>query len=234
MHGLLEVDGIEDFNAIRLIDHFAVFVLYGLIDRIAVPVLYRLMVLAQLGTHFRCTALEHFAALHQNRTFGVCHHIGAVHLHQNRIAVPVLYWLMVLAQLGTHFRCTALEHFTALHQDSAFGVCHHIGAVHLHQVGFQPEAGLTGTGAADDQHIFVSGSLGVFRAAVHGQALGFRQNHIVLENRVYIRGDVLVCSPAGGTILHAVAVFLRIFAFQIYRQPQTTTAADSHQQVQRV
>ena len=119
-------------------------------------------------------------------------------------------------------------------EDSAFGVCHHIGAVHLHQVGFQPEAGLTGTGAADDQHIFVSGGLGVFGAAVHGQALGFRQNHIVLENRVHIRGDVLVCSPAGGTILHAVAVFLRIFAFQIYRQPQTTTAADSHQQVQRV
>ena len=73
---------IENLNAIRLIDYFAVFALYGLIDRIAVPILYRLMVLVQLGTHFRRTALEHLAALHQNRTFGVCHHIGAVHLHQ--------------------------------------------------------------------------------------------------------------------------------------------------------
>lgn len=69
MHGLFEVDGIENLNAIRLIDHFAVFVLYGLIDRIAVPVLYWLMVLAQLGTHFRCTALEHFTALHQDSAF---------------------------------------------------------------------------------------------------------------------------------------------------------------------
>ena len=144
MHGLLEVDGIEDFNAIRLIDHFAVFVLYGLIDRIAMSILYR---------------------------------------------------LIILAQLGTHFRCTALEHFTALHQNGSLGVCHHIGAVHLHQVGFQPESGLTGTGAADHQHIFISRRLGVLGAAVHGQALGFRQNHIVLENRVHVGGDVLVCSP---------------------------------------
>ena len=78
---------------------------------------------------------------------------------------------------------------------TSFRVRHNIGTVHLHQVGFQPESGLTGTGAADDQHIFVSGSLGVFRAAVHGQALGFRQNHIVLEYRVHIRGNVLVGSP---------------------------------------
>ena len=133
-----------NLNTIRLIDHFAVFVLYGLIDRIAMPALYRLMILAQLGTHFRCTALEHFAALHQNRTFGVCHHIGAVHLHQVRL---------------------------------------------------QPEPGLNGTGVADDQHIFVSGGLGVFRAAVHGQALGFSQNHIVLEHRVDVGCDVLMGAP---------------------------------------
>ena len=39
-------------------------------------------------------------------------------------------------------------------------VRHNIGAVHLHQIGFQPESGLTGTGAANHQYIFVSGSLG--------------------------------------------------------------------------
>ena len=128
VHGLLEVNGVEDFDPVRLIDDLAVLILHG------------------------------FA---------------------------------VLAQLGG----ASLEHFAALHQDGAFGVCDHIRAVHLHQVRFQPEPGLTGTGAANHQHIFVSGSLGVFGTAVHSQALGFRQNHIVLEHRVDVRSDVLMGSP---------------------------------------
>ena len=128
MHGLLEVDGIEDFDPVRLIDDLAALILHG---------------------------------------------------------------LSVLAQLGG----AALEHFTALHQNSAFGVCHHIRAVHLHQVRFQPEPGFTGTGAADHQNIFVSGGLRVFRAAIHGQAFRFRQNHIVLEYRVDVGCNVLMGSP---------------------------------------
>ena len=67
--------------------------------------------------------------------------------------------------------------------------------MHLHQVGFQPESGLTGTGAADHQNIFVSGGLGVLGAAIHGQALGFGQNHIVLEYRVDVGCNVLMGSP---------------------------------------
>ena len=74
-------------------------------------------------------------------------------------------------------------------------VRHNIRAVHLHQVGFQPESGLTGTGAANHQYIFVSGSLGVLGATVHGQALRFRQNHIVLEYRVDVGCNVLMGSP---------------------------------------
>ena len=183
VHGLLEVDGIENLNAVRLIDHLAVFVLHGLIDRIAVPVFYRLMVLAQLGTHFGCAALEHLTALHQNRAFRVRDHIGAVHLHQIRL---------------------------------------------------QPEAGLAGAAAADDQHIFVSGCLWVLGAAVHGQAFRFRQNHIVLEHRVHIRSDVLRLAPAGRTVLHIMAVLLGVFTFQVHRQPKPTAAADAHQQIQRV
>ena len=66
MHGLLEVDGIEDFNPVRLIDDLAALILHGL------------AVLAQFGR----PALEHLAALHQDGAFGVCDHIGAVHLHQ--------------------------------------------------------------------------------------------------------------------------------------------------------
>ena len=66
VHGLLEVDGVEDFDPVRLIDDLAMLIFHGL------------AVLAQLG----CTALEHFSALHQDGAFGVCDHIGAVHLHQ--------------------------------------------------------------------------------------------------------------------------------------------------------
>lgn len=50
MHGLLEVDGIEDLDAVRLINDLAVFILHWL------------SVLPQLG----CAPLEHFSALHQN------------------------------------------------------------------------------------------------------------------------------------------------------------------------
>ena len=74
-------------------------------------------------------------------------------------------------------------------------VCDHIGTVHLHQIRFEPEAGLTGTGAANHQHIFVSGGLWVLWAAVHCQALRFRQNHIVLEYRVDVGCNVLMGSP---------------------------------------
>ena len=74
-------------------------------------------------------------------------------------------------------------------------VRHNIGAVHLHQVGFQPESGLTGTGATDHQHIFVSGGLWVLGAAVHCQALRFRQNHVVLKYRINVRYNILTSSP---------------------------------------
>ena len=79
-------------------------------------------------------------------------------------------------------------------------VRHNIGAVHLHQVGFQPESGLTGTGAANHQYIFVSGSLGVLGAAVHGQALRFRQNHIFLKYRINVRCNILTGSPGSVTL----------------------------------
>ena len=65
----------------------------------------------------------------------------------------------------------------------------------MHQVGLQPEPGLTGTGAADYQNIFISRCFGVLGAAVHGQALGFGQNHIVLEHRVDVGCNILTGSP---------------------------------------
>ena len=103
----------------------------------------------------------------------------------------ILHRLSVFPQLG----CAPLEHFSALHQNGSLRVCDHIGTVHLHQIRFEPEAGLTGTGAANHQHIFVSGGLWVLGAAVHCQALRFRQNHIVLEYRVDVGCNVLMGSP---------------------------------------
>ena len=65
----------------------------------------------------------------------------------------------------------------------------------LHQVGLEPEAGLAGAGTADYQHIFVAGGLGVLGAAAHGKAFRLGEDHIVLEYRIDIRGDVLGISP---------------------------------------
>ena len=67
--------------------------------------------------------------------------------------------------------------------------------MHLHQVGFQPEAGLTGTGAANHQHIFVSGGLWVLGAAVHGQAFGLGQQDVVFKLGVDVGGNVLGGAP---------------------------------------
>ena len=109
----------------------------------------------------------------------------------NDLAVLILHGLSVLSQFG----CAPLEHFPALHQNGSLWVCDHIRTVHLHQIWFEPEAGLTGTGAADHQHIFVSGGLWVLGAAVHGQAFGFGQNRIVLEHRVDVGSNILTGSP---------------------------------------
>ena len=142
----------------------------------------------------------------------------------------ILHGLSVLSQFG----CAPLEHFPALHQNGSLRVCDHIRTVHLHQIWFEPETGLTGTGAADHQHIFVSGGLWVLGAAVHGQAFGFCENDIVLEHRVDVGSNILTGSPTGRAILHAVTVLLGVFTFEIHRQTQASTAAQPHQQIQRV
>ena len=77
----------------------------------------------------------------------------------------ILHGLSVLSQFG----CAPLEHFPALHQNGSLWVCDHIRTVHLHQIWFEPEAGLTGTGAADHQHIFVSGGLWVLASGFNQQ-----------------------------------------------------------------
>src|SRR5699024_3372614 len=76
--------------------------------------------------------------------------------------------------------------------------------------------------------------LGVLGAAGHGEAFGLGQNDVILEHRVDVGGNIVVGAPSGRTILHVVAVFLGVFAFQVHRQPQRRAAANPHGQVQRV
>ena len=78
---------------------------------------------------------------------------------------------------------------------TSLGVRNYIGRVHLHEIWLQPKASLTRTRATNDQNIFVSGGLWVLGAAVHCQALRFRQNHIVLKYRINVRCNILTGSP---------------------------------------
>ena len=75
------------------------------------------------------------------------------------------------------------------------GVGNDVGAVHLHQVGLEPEPGLAGAAAADDQHVFIAGILGVLGAAGHGEAFGLGQNDVILEHRVHVGGNIVVGAP---------------------------------------
>ena len=72
------------------------------------------------------------------------------------------------------------------------------------------------------------------KANEHGQAFGFCENDIVLEHRVDVGSNILTGSPTGRTILHAVTVLLGVFTFEVHRQTQASTAAQPHQQIQRV
>ena len=80
-------------------------------------------------------------------------------------------------------------------------------------------------GAADYQHVFVPGILGVRWAVGHHQAFCFGQNDIVLKLRSHKWLYILRSAPPGGAVLHAVTVLLGVFAFQIHRQPHRGTAA---------
>lgn len=113
-------------------------------------------------------------------------------------------------------------------------VCDHIRTVHLHQIWFEPEAGLTGTGAADHQHVFVPCCLGVLGPAVHRQPLRLGQNDVVPEVRVHIRFNVLRRSPAGGAVFRVLAELLGVFAPDIHNHPHDDRSSDADEQINRV
>ena len=88
-----------------------------------------------------------------------------------------------------------LQGIATFNQDTAFGIRHDIGAVHLEQVRLQPEPGLTRAGAAYDQDILVSGIGWILGPVAHGQTLRCRQDHVVLELGIHERLDIRMSAP---------------------------------------
>ena len=71
----------------------------------------------------------------------------------------------------------------------------HIGAVHLHEGGFDEEPSLAAAAAADDQNVFVPGVLGIFRAAGHGEFFRLGQRDIPVGDRIDIGGNIRCRAP---------------------------------------
>ena len=67
--------------------------------------------------------------------------------------------------------------------------------MHLHQGGFDEETGLATAAAADDQDVFVSGVLGIFRAAGHGELFRLGQRDIPVRDRIDIGGNICRRAP---------------------------------------
>ena len=101
----------------------------------------------------------------------------------------------------------------------------------LHEVWLQPESGLTGTGAADDKHVFISGSFGICRAVVHGQAFRLSENDVIGKHRVDIGLDVLVPAPPCRAIFQILAKLLCVLALNINSKPYAQSYSDTHTEI---
>ena len=106
--------------------------------------------------------------------------------------------------------------------------------MHLHERRFDEKAGLAAAGTADYKNVLVAGIFRLLRAAVHGEPFRLREGDIVLKYRVYVRLYVLCRSPAGGTVLNALTVFLRVLAFHVDNKPDNHRPGNADQQVSGV
>ena len=104
----------------------------------------------------------------------------------------------------------------------------------LQQIRLDKEPCLAAAGAAHHQHVFIPGVLGVRRAVGHHQAFCFSEDDIVLKLRSHERLDIFRPAPPGRAVLHTVTVLLGVFAFQVHRQPHSSTAAQTNEQVKWV
>ena len=92
----------------------------------------------------------------------------------------------------------------------------------------------TAAAAADYNHIFIPRVLRLLRAAVHRQLLRLRQNDIVLKIRVDVGLYIFGVAPTCAAVFCALAVFLRVFPFDIDNQTDNHRADNADKQIQRV
>ena len=104
----------------------------------------------------------------------------------------------------------------------------------LHEVGLEPESGLTGAGTAHDQDVLVPRRARVLWAAVHGEPLRSGKNDVVLENRVGIGLDVVRAAPAGCAVFHVFAKLFGVLAFDVDRQAQRGSKQNADEQIRRM
>ena len=101
--------------------------------------------------------------------------------------------------------------------------------MHLHDGGLNEEPGLAAATSSDDQDILVSGILGFFRAAGHGELFRLGQRDVPVGNRINIGGNIGRRAPPGAAVLDAPAIFLCILALGIHRQPNNDRPGDTCQ-----
>ena len=91
------------------------------------------------------------------------------------------------------------QHLAAFHDKGSLRISHHqrgaFGFGALHDVGLHEEPCFAAAGAADDEHVFVARILRVLGAAVHRQALSFREDHVVPRVRVDERLNIAGLAP---------------------------------------
>ena len=101
----------------------------------------------------------------------------------------------------------------------------------MHQVWLNEEPRLTASRTADDQHVFIPRGARVFRAAVHRQALGLREDHVVLRHRVDVGRYVLMRTPASRAVFLIFAESLSVFALGVYRKAKRGGDEEADQQI---
>ena len=104
----------------------------------------------------------------------------------------------------------------------------------MEQVGLDEEPRLAAAGTADDQNILISGVFGLLGAARHGDPLRLGEEDVLEEVRVCVGGDVGRGAPAGAPVLDPPAVFLRVLAPGVDRQPDQHRTGGAHAQIQQV
>ena len=128
----------------------------------------------------------------------------------------------------------AFQQLANLAYNRTFRVCDDIGGVELHEIWLEEKPGLTGTGAADDEHILISRVSRVFGAIRHHQAFGLREDDIVLKDRIDKWGNVFGFAPSGRAVFLILTILLCVFAFDIDNKADDGGSGDTDTQIDRM